>query len=217
VRFLVLVLLVACGAATHKPAPPKLGAIAGLARDRTSGEAISMADITIGDRVTKSNLYGMYDIDDLPPGTYTLVARFADQPVTIKNIEVSAGTATYVDVAFTLGDSTPIVIDYGDPRAGEIERFSTKISRIEGIVADVSSRARVAGAVVTATSDRDTLQTITDDHGRYRFDRVLPGTYIVSAYYSIGGRGQIEVRRSDIAVAAGEGVLVPLWIEIAGQ
>jgi hypothetical protein len=217
VRFLALVLLVACGATTHKPAPPRLGAIAGLARDRTSGEVISMADITVGSRTTKSNLYGMYDVDNLPPGTYTLVARFADQPVTIKNIEVAAGTATYVDVAFTLGDSTPIIVDFGDPRAGEIERFSTKIPRIEGVVADASSRARVPGAVVTATSDGDTLQTVTDDHGRYRFDRVLPGTYIVSAYYSIGGRAQIEVRRSDIAVGPGEGVLVPLWIEIAGQ
>jgi hypothetical protein len=217
VRLLVLVLLVACGA-THKPVPPRLGAIAGLARDRTSGEAISMADITVADRTTQSNRYGIYDIDNLPPGTYTLVARFADQPVTIKNIEVSAGTATYVDVAFTLGDSTPIVIDFGNPRAAdELERFATKVPRIEGVVADASSRARVAGAVVTATSDRDTLQTITDDHGRYRFDRVQPGTYIVSAYYSIGGRAQIEVRRSDIVVGAGEGVLVPLSIEIAGQ
>jgi hypothetical protein len=37
----------------------------------------------------------------------------------------------------------------------------------------------------------------------------------VSAYYSISGRGQIEVRRSGIQVAAAEAVVVPLWIELA--
>lgn len=178
-----------------------------------------MAEIKVGDRATKSDLYGMYDIDGLPPGRYTLVGRFADQPVTIKNIDVSAGTATYVDVSFTLGEPSPITIDFGNPRDGEIEHFTTKIPRIEGTVADASTRTRIPGAVVTAEGgpQHDTLQTITDDHGRYRFDRVLPGMYAVSAYYSIGGRAQIEVRRSEISVAAGEGVVVPLWIEVARQ
>ena len=50
--------------------------------------------------------------------------------------------------------------------------------------------------------------------GRYRFDNVTAGTYAISAYYSIGGRGQIEVRRSDIAVGPYQGVLVPLFIEL---
>ena len=42
-----------------------------------------------------------------------------------------------------------------------------------------------------------------------------PGTYVISAYYSVGGHGEIEVRRSDVAVAGGEAVVVPLWIESA--
>lgn len=180
-----------------------------------------MAELTLGTRSTRSNLYGIYTFDDLPPGHYTLVARFADQPVTVRNIDVSPGMATYVDVSFTLGDPSPIVIDFGDPRDGEIARFTTPIPRIEGTVADASTRERVVGAVVTATTTLlgtpDTLQTVTDEHGRYRFDRVTPGTYAVSAYYSIGGRAQIEVRRSDIVVEAGTGVLVPLWIELAKQ
>jgi hypothetical protein len=36
----------------------------------------------------------------------------------------------------------------------------------------------------------------------------------VSAYYSIGGRAQIEVRRSAITVEGAEAVVVPLWIEL---
>ncbi len=61
------------------------------------------------------------------------------------------------------------------------------------------------------------LQTISDDEGRYRFDAVTPGVYAVSAYYAIGGRAQIEVRRSDIHVDGAEAVVVPLWVELAGQ
>lgn len=216
----LLVLLVACGAATSDTARrPKLGAIAGLARDSKSGEIVPMAEIEVGTRVTKSDVHGLYDVDHLPPGTYTLVGRYADQPVTIKNIEVSAGMATYVDVSFTLGDTTPIIVDFGDPRAGEIQRFTTAVPRIEGFVADASTKERVPGAVVTASrgADDDALQTVTDDHGRYRFDNVTPGTYAVSAYYSIGGRAQIEVRRSDLEVTAGQGLAVPLHIELAKQ
>lgn len=178
-----------------------------------------MADIDMGGRRTKSNIYGMYEIDNVQPGTYTVVGRFADQPVTIRNVVVTAGMATYVDIAFTLGDSTPITVDWGDPREGEIQRFVTKVPRIEGTVGDASTRARIPGAVVTASrgAAEDTLQTVTDDHGRYRFDVVPTGTYFVSAYYSIGGRAQIEVRRSDIVVNTNEGVFVPLWIELAKQ
>ena len=79
---------------------------------------------------------------------------------------------------------------------------------------DTSTKERVPGAVVTAvTLAGQTEQTVSDDDGRYRFD-LAPGTYAVSAYYSIGGRGQIEVRRSGIAVAGAEAVSVPLWIEL---
>jgi hypothetical protein len=219
---LLLVLLVACLACggTQSPRPrATLGAIAGLARDTKTGEVIAMAEIRVAGRTTTSNVYGIYDVDDLPPGTYTVVARFADQPVTVRNVVVTAGMATYVDLPFKLGEFGPIDVDYGDPRQGEIQRFASKVPRIEGVVADASTRARVAGAVVTASRgpDDDSLQTVTDEHGRYRFDHVPTGTYAVSAYYSIGGRAQIEVRRSDITVGDGEGVLVPLWIELAAQ
>ncbi len=67
------------------------------------------------------------------------------------------------------------------------------------------------------TSTTAALPAVTDDEGRYRFDDVEPGTYVVSAYYSIGGRAQFEIRRSDIAVAGGEAVIVPIWIEVAKQ
>jgi hypothetical protein len=220
-----VVLLAACGGAGLYKARPTQGAIAGLARDHDSGDPVSKAEIRVraqGDIkpwLTTSNDHGLYDLDRLPPGRYQLTARFAGQPVDVMNIDVRAGETTYVDVVFTLGRPEPLRSDYGD-RAGAIDRYrptnlGTSVAIIEGTVNDTSTRERVPGAVVTAVLGELTQQTVSDDHGRFRFDGVAPGTYSVSAYYSISGRGQIEVRRSQIDVAGAEAVIVPLWIELA--
>ena len=63
-------------------------------------------------------------------------------------------------------------------------------------------------------ADARAQQTVSDNAGRYHFE-LAPGTYSISAYYSLGGRGQIEVRRSGIDVHAAEAVVVPLWVELA--
>ncbi len=221
----VVLLLAACGGATPAASRARtLGAIAGLARDLDSGDPVAKADVRVrgqGDmqaKVTTTSDRGLYDVDQLPPGTYQLTARFAGQPVDVMNIEVRAGETSYVDLVFTLGRPEPLRVDYGD-KAGEIGRYrppalGAGVSIIEGTVNDTSTRGRVPGAVVTAVKGDQTEQTISDDHGRFRFDAVAPGTYAVSAYYSISGRGQIEVRRSEIEVAGAEAVIVPLWIEL---
>jgi hypothetical protein len=171
-------------------------------------------------RIVTSSDRGLYDVDHLAPGTYQLVAVFADQPIEVRNIAVRAGELTMVDLVFTLGRPDPITIDFGNVRDSKIERYRPKhlassIAIIEGTVNDSETRQRVAGAVVTAVgTGSETQQTVSDDHGRYRFEPVVPGVYSVSAYYSVGGRGQIEVRRSGIAVEGAEAVVVPLWIEM---
>ncbi len=215
---ILLVLLAAC-AARQAPRPTD-GSIAGLVRDKTSGEPVGAAELRLSSgAATVSARDGHYSIEHIKPGRYSLVATYAGQPVTVNNIDVGAGAATFVDVTFTLGNPEPIVLEYTDRPLGEITRYHTKdqSALIEGTVTEMSTRDRVVGAVVTAVRGDDTLQTITDDQGRFRFDRVEPGTYSVSAYYSIGGRGQIEVRRSDIAVERAEGVIVPLSVELTKQ
>lgn len=215
---ILLVLLAAC-AARQAPRPSD-GSIGGLARDQTSGEPVAMAELRLSNGVTTiSGKDGLYLIDHVKPGRYSLVATFAGQPVTINNIDVRAGDATFVDINFTLGNPEPFTVDYTDRPLGAITRYPTKdqTSLIEGTVTELTTRERVVGAVVTAARSDDTLQTITDAQGRFRFDRVEPGTYAVSAYYSIGGRGQIEVRRSDIVVERAEGVIVPLSVELTKQ
>ena len=218
-------------AACRPPAPdrprPTTGAIAGLARDHDSGDPIAKAEISVRaegsvrDRVTTTSDRGLYDVDQLAPGRYHLVGTFAGQPIEVLNIDVRAGESTLVDLVFTLGRPEGVRIDFGSSRAGAIDRYRPKglpasVAIIEGTVNDAATRQRVPGAVVTAVGDdvTQTQQTLSDDHGRYRFDSMPPGVYSVSAYYSISGRGQIEVRRSGIHVEGAEAVVVPLWIEM---
>jgi hypothetical protein len=217
---MLLVLLAACAAA-QRPRPTE-GSIGGLVRDQASGDPVGMASLKLSTGQTATSAPdGLYVIDHIKPGRYTLVGKFAGQPVTINNIDVRAGTATFVDVTFTLGNPDPIIVDYGDPKQGAITRYRSKrdVTVIEGTVSELESKERVIGAVVTAFGGprADVLQTVTDAQGRYRFDPIEPGTYVVSAYYNIGGRGQIEVRRSDIVVERAEGVVVPIWVELTKQ
>jgi hypothetical protein len=226
---ILLILLVAASCATtsqpHHSARTTTGGIAGLTRDHDSGDPVAKAEIRVRavdgrSLTTTSRDDGLYDIEALAPGTYVLVAMFAGQPVEVTNIEVRAGKITMVDIVFTLGRPEPIKIDFGNSKANKIDRYRPKkasplVGIIEGTVNDATTKQRVVGAVVTAaTGDvSKTQQTVSDDAGRFRFE-TEPGVYVVSAYYSVGGRGQIEVRRSDIAVAGAELVHVPLWIEM---
>lgn len=205
-------------------ARPTTGGIAGLARDQDTGDPIAKAEIRLaaGGRSTVSGDNDLYDIDHLQPGKYALVAVFAGQPVEISNIDVRAGQVTMVDLVFTLGRPEPIRVDFGNAKASEIARYrpsnaAPQTAIIEGTVSDTATKQRVAGAVVTAIVGDDinkTQQTISDDSGRFRFE-TQPGIYSVSAYYSVSGRGQIEVRRSNISVEGAEAVHVPLFIEMS--
>jgi Carboxypeptidase regulatory-like domain len=223
---ILLVLLVAasCATTTVQRPRPTTGGIAGLARDHDSGDPVAKAEIRLRaidgkNHVTTSSDNGLYDIESLAPGKYALVAIFAGQPVEVTNIDVHAGKVTMVDIVFTLGRPEPIRVDFGN-KASQIDHYkprngSPMTAIIEGTVNDTATKERVVGAVVTAATGDIALtqQTISDDQGRFRFE-ARPGVYSVSAYYSIGGRAQIEVRRSNITVDGAEAVHVPLWIEM---
>jgi uncharacterized protein (DUF2141 family) len=234
---LVALAAVACGSA-NQPIPryrPSTGGIAGLARDQDSGDPIAKADIVVRsaaatpsatttkpvERATTSSDRGLYDLDRLAPGRYAIAATFAGQTVDVENIDVRAGEVTMVDLVFSLSNPRNVKIDFNNPtNSTRIDRYrpsnlTDQTSRIEGTVNDLVTRRRVPGAVVFAVDGAErSQQTVSDDSGRYIFDPILPGTYNVSAYYSMGGRGQIEVRRSGIEVAGAEAVFVPLWIEV---
>jgi len=225
----LLVLCAACASSPHGATRREIdGSIAGLARDRASGDVIAKAQINIRPQgqvvpiTMLTTIDGRYKHLHLTPGTYSVSANYAGQHVSVEHIELAAGDPTIVDLDFDLGKPDPIAVDFGNPKDSEIMHFTPTDhqTRIEGTVNVRSSHTRIEGAVVTVTvtdakPTDETLQAVSDDQGRYRFAPVKPGNYVVSAYYSVGGRAQIEVRRSDIQVAATQGVIVPLWIETA--
>jgi hypothetical protein len=227
VRYLLFV-VVACGSTTgaqHGGSQAALeGSIVGLARDHDSGDIVAKAQIHIRPQgqiaplATITNANGNFGVAHLAPGKYSLTASFGGQNVNVHSIDVKSGGPTVVDVMFTLGQPDPNPVDFGDPKDSEIDHYKHAHAVIEGTISDRASHERVAGAVITAIgpgagASVPTLQAVSDEQGRYRFDPVSPGVYVVSAYYSVEQHGQIEVRRSDIEVPAQEGVIVPLWVE----
>lgn len=222
-----LVLLAACGAATPHGGPESHeGSIVGLARDHDTGDVVAKAKISVRAQghlapiTLMTGKDGGFGLAHLAPGQYSLTANFAGTVVDVSNIEVKAGGPTVVDVTFELGRPDPVAVDFGNAQDSEIARYRPRhqVTLIEGTVNNRASKERIAGAVITAIGpgsgpSAPTLQAVSDDQGRYRFENVPPGVYVVSAYYSITNRGQIEVRRSDIRVGAAEGVIVPLWVE----
>lgn len=229
-----LVAIVACHP-TPRARRATTGGIMGLVRDRQSGAAIALAELDLRrdgalDRTaaTKSSDRGVYSFEGLPPGRYALAAYYAGDSVEVDHIVVVAGQVAPVDLAFELGRGEPVVVDFGDPADGAIDHYTPRdgdpaTGRIEGTVSDSATRQRVPGAVVTAVvagpaaAAQEARQVVTDDQGRFVFDGLSPGAYSISAYYSIQRRGQIEVQRNNLAVAGGQAVVVPLWIELEGQ
>jgi hypothetical protein len=224
VRYWLLV-VAACGSAQHAaPTARSEGSITGLARDHDSGDVIANAQIHLRPQgqirpiATITQPSGSYALPHLVPGNYSLTASFAGQNIDVANIVVKSGAPAVIDLTFTLGRPDPIAVDFGNPKDSEIDHYRHAHALIEGTISDRASHDRVAGAVITAVGpgagqDVPTLQAVSDDQGRYRFDPVSPGVYVVSAYYAVDQHGQIEVRRSDIEVPAHEGVIVPLWVE----
>jgi hypothetical protein len=227
VRLYLVLLVAACGSAQH-PNRPTQGSIAGLARDHDSGDAVAHADVHVRlqgemkSRLLTTDKGGGYRFDHLAPGKYSVEAMFAGQVIDIENVDIRAGTNAVVDLTFTLGRPDPIHYDFGNPKDGAIDHYhprnlSPSRSLIEGTVSDVQTRGRVTGAVVYAVDQRgDAQSAVSDEAGRYHID-VYPGTYAVSAYYAVDGRGSIEVRRGGVHVDGAEAAVVPLWVELQPQ
>ncbi len=218
-----------CGAAQHKPLAATQGAILGIARDSDSGDPVALATILarregeITNQARKSSDRGLYQFLQLAPGRYTVMGTFAGQTITANDVIVVAGEAVAIDLSFAFGHPDTTMLSYGDGQDGAIMRFRPKkmaaqTARIEGTLTDNSTRGRVVGAAISLIpegSQSGLQQDVTDDYGQFRFDNVPPGTYSLSSYYALESRGQVELRRSGITVGDGDGVRVPLWVEVS--
>ncbi len=225
----LLVVVGACATAPKPALAPTDGSLVGLVRELGSGDPVAMVHVEVHAgpglealRDATTDDRGLYAINELAPGRYRVRAEFAGAIVEVLDVPVVAGRVVPLDLPFELGRVEPLIINYGDARDGAIVRYGLRrgaVGRglIEGTVSDAGTRERVAGAVVSAIArdTNDTTQELADDHGRFWFRDLVPGTYTVSATYAMSGHGQIEVQRNGVEVTAGEAVVVPLWIELA--
>jgi uncharacterized surface anchored protein len=216
------------GNSSKRQADPT-GTIIGIARDMDSQDPIAFATVELRahgefrSSVTKTSDRGLYDYSKLAPGLYTLSATFAGQVIDVSNINVVKGEAIAVDLTFTLGRPDPIKITFGNAEDSTIVRYRARKAAantgiIEGTLTDNANRSRIVGAVISVILDGNNTaadQMISDDQGRFRFEGLAPGNYALSSYYAIPGRGQMELRRSNLLLAAGEGIIVPLWVDVS--
>lgn len=218
-----------CGAAQRTSLAPTLGAILGIARDQDSGDPVAFATILarregeVLNQARKSSDRGLYQFLQLAPGRYTVTGTFAGQTITANDVMVVAGESVAIDLSFAFGHPDTTMLSYGNGQDAAITRFrprklAPQTARIEGTLSDNSTRGRVVGAAISLIPDGSQFalqQEVTDDYGQFRFDNVPPGTYALSSSYALGRRGQVELRRSGLTVADGDGLRVPLWVEVS--
>jgi len=137
--------------------PPVLpGRISGQVTDAEDGSAISGAQVSDGTRTVLTDVTGQYAINDVPSGSYEVVAGKEGYETSSSAVNVFSETTAVAD--FSLSE---IIVP----------------GSITGSVTDVEDGSPLVGATV---SD-GTRTTITDATGEYTIANVPPGSYEVTA------------------------------------
>jgi len=140
-------------------------------RAELSGGEQRMAMVRIGgegeDNETATDAEGRYEIVGLAPGTWTVTASHPDWSEAATRVELKDAPAT-ADIRLGRGGSVGgTVLSAGRPVAGAQVTLSA--------AGDTGFRP---GAGMMGGSERSVL---TDEGGRFRFDRLSPGRYTVGA------------------------------------
>ncbi len=229
-RFALLATLAACGhAAPPAPVAPATGAITGTVRD-DAGDPISFVSVVArgGSRPasTATDGGGQFRLDALAPGRYQVTAQFGQHAVVVDGVLVRAGAAAQLPIRLSLGPDAPPVTEVAfhvlvqpRPQQGPVPIASRTVGGIRGRVRDKLTSELLPGAVIAAETPgmRDAVLSMAGDDGRYRMPALPPGVYTLSASYRVIGRGDIEVRRTDVRVVAGEITLIDLDLDAQPQ
>lgn len=137
--------------------------ITGLVTDSRNGEPLPGANVSIQGttRGSSTDADGRYQIPNVEPGSYTLVASYIGYQETTRSITVQPGQETVtVDIALqpsALALDELVVIGYGQQRRSNLTGAIASV-RAEEITAVTSGgvqevlQGRVAGVVITPTS-----------------------------------------------------------------
>jgi len=149
------------------------GKISGQVTDAKDGSAISGAQVSDGSRTTLTDALGSYTIDNVPPGSYQVVASKPGYQSSSLTVAVLSGTTAVAN--FSLA---PIIVP----------------GSITGLVTDAKDGSPIVAAAVTD----GTRTATTDASGKYTIADVPPGTYQVTA-----SKEGYESLTSSVMVASG--------------
>lgn len=231
----------ALATACSHPAPPRApaptgGTIAGSVHDASSGDALSFADIEITEwgsmkdrtvRSASSRADGKFALTGLRKGLYMVDVHYGEHRVRVFAVPVNRQDTTLLKVTIDTGalssdqsyqyvDMAKNPVTTAGPAALEQHGIAAaRTGAISGVVTEIASKQRLPGAVVAATTPgvRDAQLAIADDKGDYQLRGLPPGTYTLSVYYHLVESGNIEVRRTGVAVTAGHETVVDLQLD----
>ncbi len=125
----------------------------GHVTDVETGEAISGAVITIGDKIDSSDVSGYYQFENFAPGNYNVIVEDNNYLPFQVNINLSSNSKT-LDI--------------------EIEYAFTNLS---GVVKDKETSDLLSNVEIGINGEVDS----TDENGAYKFLRIEKGTYTITA------------------------------------
>lgn len=195
------------GRVTYEDGKPAGGAqVTFLDRTETAGRRIGPTKLTV-----LTDEQGVYRMAGLPPGDYLLSARLQEKRYVDQHGRVYGGLVilTYYPSATSPRSATPIHIaaeeELSDINITLIKRSTHTVS---GTVLSRRSQRAVAGVRVRLRNREDQdlpfsvgaddRFTATDEQGRFSFDQVMDGDYIIS----VGG-GNLQGMPRPIAMAQG--------------
>jgi Carboxypeptidase regulatory-like domain len=178
-----------------------------LSRTEPVGRRIGPSKLTV-----MTDEHGLYRAAGLPPGDYILSARLQEKRYIDKQGRIYGGLLilTYYPSVTNARSATPIHIS-ADQELSDINITLVKRStyNLSGTVLSSRSERALAGVRVrlrhsedvdlpfsTGTDDRF---TVTDAEGRFSFDQVMDGDYVIS----VGGENSVRTLRPMIMEGAG--------------
>ncbi len=227
---IVLAIAVGCGSSSvttkkNRTASPKAGGIDGVVLDKVTGAPISF--VTVIAKAYKTNQTyshttdgsGRFVLDALPAGTYQVVASYGRHSTRQTGVPVTARKRTHMHVHLDMRVAQAVTAPYKPVAAvpAPPKKAITSKTRgaIEGLVRNAKTKELLPGAVVGASSSvlPEPRLAVADKQGRYRLLGLPPGTYVLSIYYTVVERGNVEFRRSGVEVSGGKATVIDLMLD----